>query len=277
MGISTNSTCLFLVVIGAMSLAGLPSNTAAQMIVAHRGASNDAPENTLAAFELAWQQNADGIEGDFYLTADSEIVCIHDDSTKRTAKVELNVESSTLAELRSLEVGRWKSPKFDGEKIPTFAEVLATVPQGRTFVIELKSDHKIVEPLVAALARLDHANIKLLVISFDEQTVTDCKKRLPNVEAHWLTSFKRKAPGLPYHPSADEIAAVVRRCGADGVGMKSMPKLIDQAFVSRLHAGGCPAFHVWTVDLPTDAKHFQSLGAMGITTNVPKEIRAAID
>jgi glycerophosphoryl diester phosphodiesterase len=56
-----------------------------QMIVAHRGASYDAPENTLAAFKLAWQQQSDGIEGDFYLTADRQIVCIHDADTKRTA------------------------------------------------------------------------------------------------------------------------------------------------------------------------------------------------
>ncbi|MDP7286911.1 MAG: glycerophosphodiester phosphodiesterase family protein, partial [Phycisphaerae bacterium] len=71
-------------------------------IVAHRGASRDAPENTIAAFELAWKQGADAIEGDFYLTKDRRIVCIHDSSTKRTARANLSVAKSTLAELRKL-------------------------------------------------------------------------------------------------------------------------------------------------------------------------------
>lgn len=79
--------------------------TFAQSIVAHRGASFDAPENTLAAFNLAWEQGADAIEGDFYLTADQQIACIHDKTTKRTAGVELKVADSTLDQLRELEYG----------------------------------------------------------------------------------------------------------------------------------------------------------------------------
>ena len=69
-------------------------------IIAHRGASHDAPENTLAAFRLAWEQGADGVEGDYYLTKDGEVVCIHDATTGRTGDRDLKVASSTLAELR---------------------------------------------------------------------------------------------------------------------------------------------------------------------------------
>ncbi len=100
-----------------------------QMIVAHRGASYDAPENTLAAFELAWQQGSDGVEGDFYLTADGKIVCIHDRDTQRTGGQKLAVEQSTLSQLRSLEYGGWKDAKYKGEPIPTFEQVLKTVPE----------------------------------------------------------------------------------------------------------------------------------------------------
>jgi glycerophosphoryl diester phosphodiesterase len=112
----------------------------AQLIIAHRGASHDAPENTLASFKLAWEQKADGIEGDFYLTKDGKIVCIHDKTTKRTSgqKVELDVAASTLAELRKVDVGAWKDPKYAGEKMPTLEEVLAIVPAGKVFFIEIK-------------------------------------------------------------------------------------------------------------------------------------------
>src|SRR5271170_7325637 len=93
----------------------------AQQVIAHRGASYDAPENTLAAFRLAWQQGADGIEGDFYLTDDGEIVCLHDSDTGRTGDRKLSVGQSTLAQLRTVDVGVSKGEKFRGERIPTLA------------------------------------------------------------------------------------------------------------------------------------------------------------
>ncbi len=104
----------------------------AQQVIAHRGASYDAPENTLAAFRLAWQQGADGIEGDFWLTADGEIVCLHDGDTVRTGDRKLSVGQSTLEQLRTVDVGISKGEKFRGERIPTLAEVLAIVPAGQT-------------------------------------------------------------------------------------------------------------------------------------------------
>ncbi len=105
----------------------------AQLIVAHRGASYDAPENTLAAFRLAWDQDADAIEGDFYVTKDQQIACIHDKTTKRVApqQPELSIANSTLKELQKLDVGSWKHPQYTAERIPTLKEVLATVPEGK--------------------------------------------------------------------------------------------------------------------------------------------------
>lgn len=84
------------------------------LIVAHRGASKRAPGNTLPAFELAWKQGADAIEGDFRLTKDGHVVCIHDETIKRTAGADLNVAQSTLSELRKLDVGAWFDPAFKG-------------------------------------------------------------------------------------------------------------------------------------------------------------------
>src|SRR6478752_5983209 len=114
-------------------------------IVGHRGASYDAPENTVASVKLAWEQKADAAEFDVYRTKDGKIVVIHDKDTKRTAGgVNKVVAESTLAELRALDVGKWKGEKYAGERIPTLAEVLATVPAGKKVFIEVKPGPEVV-------------------------------------------------------------------------------------------------------------------------------------
>ena len=77
------------------------------LLIAHRGGSREAPENTLAAFHQAWQQGADGIEADFRLTRDGRVVCLHDAGTGRTAGIDIAVAEATFAELRRLDVGSW--------------------------------------------------------------------------------------------------------------------------------------------------------------------------
>lgn len=249
----------------------------AQQIVAHRGASHDAPENTLAAFRLAWEQQADGIEGDFYLTRDRQIVCIHDADTERTAGVPGKVESMTLEQLRTLEAGSWKGARWEGEPIPTFDEVYQTVPDGRLFVIELKSKAEIVPVLGERLRRLDRGRRELLIITFDQATARACRDQIPDVPVQWLTSFKRSGPAGGWRPTAESVAETVRQTGAEGVGMKGDRELVDEAFVATLRQRGCDKFHVWTIDSPDDARFFQRLGAFAITTNRPAEIRAALE
>src|SRR5262249_38764427 len=97
-------------------------------IIAHRGASHDAPENTLAAMRLAWAQGADAIECDVHLARDGELVVVHDPDARRTTGVALEVARASVAELQQLDAGRWKDARFAGEKIPTLDEVLALVP-----------------------------------------------------------------------------------------------------------------------------------------------------
>ncbi|WP_146535931.1 glycerophosphodiester phosphodiesterase [Rubripirellula reticaptiva] len=250
--------------------------SSAPKIVAHRGASHDAPENTLAAFRLAWEQGADGVEGDFYLTTDNQIVCIHDKDTKRTAGEKRIVESSTLQELRLLEYGAWKDAAFAGEPIPTLDEVIATVPDGKTMVIELKSTLRIIPKLVETLKRHRDKPIEWLVIAFDAPTVAELKKQMPDLKVHWLTSFKRSTAVSAYRPSAPDIATIVKQSKADGVGMQGNRDVIDADFVAGLKGGGCNEFHVWTIDDGRDAQFFDELGAFGITTNVPAVIGPAL-
>jgi glycerophosphoryl diester phosphodiesterase len=100
------------------------------LLIAHRGESADAPENTLAAFRLAWERNVPTIELDVHLTKDGEAVICHDADTKRTAGTKLVIKDTPLADLRALDAGKWKAPRWAGEKLPTLAEALAT--SGRT-------------------------------------------------------------------------------------------------------------------------------------------------
>jgi glycerophosphoryl diester phosphodiesterase len=264
-----------LLVMATLSQACLASDP---LITGHRGASATAPENTLAAFRQAWSDGADAIEGDFRLTADGALVCIHDADTKRVTGYDRVVASCTLAELKQLDFGAWKDRRFQGESCPTFAEVCRTLPPAGRFFVELKAGPEIVPPLAAAINRQPPGVAKrLLIITFDADTVLACKQTLPMVPVHWLTAFrKRPRTTGTWEPTAAAIATTVRRLGADGVGLQANRQVLTQAFLQRLKAGGVGEFHVWTVDDSDAAHYFLTAGAMGITTNRPAAVRASL-
>jgi glycerophosphoryl diester phosphodiesterase len=255
------------------SFAGV-SPAAEPFLVAHRGASHDAPENTLPAFELAWHQGADAIEGDFHLTADGGIVCLHDADTARTAGGrKLVVAETPLAELRKLDVGAWKGERWKGTPPPTLAEVLDTVPAGKTIYIEVKCGPEIVPALARDLAGSRLRPTQVVIISFQEAVIREVKARGLPGRANWLTGL----PGHKQQPLAELVPGVVRTArasGADGVGVQGLGG-IDEAFVGALRQAGL-AFHVWTVDDPAAAARFLRLGAASVTTNRPRFLRDAL-
>lgn len=253
-------------------LLAIGSEAAGQHIIAHRGASHAAPENTLAAFHLAWKQNADGIEGDFRLSADGEIVCIHDADTERVAGQKLVVSETPFDKLRGLDVGRWKGPNYEGERIPTLVEVLATVPRGKLFFVELKTGPEIVAPLEQTLAQSVVPHEQIVIISFNRETIAECERRMPHLETYWLTSYKQKE-GQPWKPTAAEVAKTIEAIGADGLGSKALPEHVDDVFIARLRTEGIGDFGVWTVDDPAVGRLYQDLGAWSITTNRPRYLR----
>ena len=266
-----SSLVVRLVLVILASFAASPAN--AQNIVAHRGASFDAPENTVAAMELAFEQGADGVEGDFYLTSDGQIVCIHDKDTQRTAGVKHVIVETPLAELRKLDVGSWKDEKYRGERIPTFAEIAETIPDGKKFIIELKVGPEIVAPLKEALAKTDLKDEQILIICFNENTVAECKKVLPNLKCHWLTGYKQDENTGEWKPTLAEVVATLERSQADGLGTQGEMKHVDAEFIEDLCDEGHCEFHVWTIDKPKVARFYQKLKPWGITTNRPAFIR----
>ena len=250
----------------------------AQLIIAHRGASHDAPENTLAAFKLAWEQKADGIEGDFYLTRDGKIVCFHDKTTKRTAagKVDLDVASSTLAELRKLDVGAWKDPKYAGERPPTLEEVLALVPAGKAFFIEIKCGPEILPALERILAKSPVPAENLRIISFNADVIAQSKERLPKVKAHWLTDYKLDKQTGELRPTHEAVLKSLKETKAAGLGSKANFEMLTPALVSQLKGMGLEV-GAWTVDKPEEAKRLKEMGVTAITTNRPEFIRRHIE
>ena len=243
-------------------------------LIAHRGGAHIAPENTLAAFRLAWETGIDGIEGDFRLTRDGEIVCMHDATTGRTAGISLPVAGSTLARLRELDVGIWKGEKWAGERIPTIEEVIATVPPGKRLVIELKSGPEIVLPLQKALAGSGLDPGQAVILAFSEEVIAEASNQLPRVKRFWLTDFKREWHGGGWSPPIDRILRTLERTGADGLSSKAH-RSIDAAFVQALRDAGME-FHVWTVDDLRTARRFCDLGVDSITTNRPGWLKARL-
>ncbi len=262
--------------VGLALVTGAPFATSlaiAQNIVAHRGAAYDAPENTVASMKLAFEQGADGVEADFYLTSDGHIICNHDKDTQRTAGVNHVIVETPLEVLRKLDVGAWKDEKYRGELMPTFAEIAETIPDGKKFIIELKVGPEIVAPLKEELAKTDLEDDQILIICFNEKTVAECKRLLPNLKCHWLTGYKQDEKTGEFKPSLADVVATLERSHADGLGTQGEMKHVDADFLEDLCDEGHCEFHVWTIDDPKVAKYYQKLQAWGITTNRPGFIR----
>lgn len=255
----------------ALMMSCMPA--AAQLIVAHRGASHDAPENTLAAFRLAWEQGADGIEGDFYLSKDGQVVCIHDATTKRTGGgAEIKVASATLEELRKLEYGAWKSAKYKGEPMPTLEQVLALVPLDKLFYIEIKCGPEILPAVARILEKSAVKPAQLRIISFKEEVIGESKKLMPHIKAHWISGYKKDKDTGVLTPSPEKILETLKRIKADGFNSKAEPAVMTKEFIGQLKKMGLEVA-VWTVDDPEMAQTMKDAGIWGITTNRPAFLR----
>lgn len=257
---------------------GIGGIAEAQEIIAHRGASHDAPENTLSAFRLAWEQKADGVEGDFRLTADGRVVCMHDATTDRTTGGEANLEvaHATLKELRALDVGMWKGAGFAGERIPTLAEVLEVIEPGKKLYLEIKGGPELVEPIRNVIAESDLEPEQIVVIAFNAETVARTRQLLPKLRAFWLVSYEQDAETGRWLPPIDQVLATLERIDARGLSTHARTEVVDEAFVAALREAGYE-FHTWTINDGELARRFQQLGVDSITTDRPGFIRNELD
>jgi glycerophosphoryl diester phosphodiesterase len=234
--------------------------------VAHRGESADAPENTLAAFRLAWERGVKAIELDVHLAKDGTLIVCHDADTKRTTGTPRAIKAGTREDFRGLDAGSWKGPKWKGEPMPTLDEALATIPEKARCFIEVKVGAEAIPSLVESVRKSGKKPEQLAVISFQADAVAESKKRLPDLKAYYLSSFKedKNSPGV-WTPSVDELIAKAKKIGADGLDLAAKGPL-DAAAVKKIKKSGLEVY-VWTVDDPAEARRFAEAGVDGITTN----------
>ncbi|MCW1914442.1 glycerophosphodiester phosphodiesterase [Luteolibacter sp. GHJ8] len=237
------------------------------LLVAHRGASHAAPENTLSAFKLAWEEGADGIEGDFYLSSDGEVVCIHDKDTKRTAGTALVVAETPWKELSKLDVGSWKSPEYKGERIPLLAEVLDVLPAGKRFFLEVKCGPEIVPALKKILAEKKADPARVTIISFNADVISESRKELPAYQAHWITDLKDFADPAKRESYEKQLG----KCGSQGLQFKAASP-VEGPWLASIKSKGL-LLTSWTVDDATLAKKMIGFGVNHITTNRPGPLR----
>jgi glycerophosphoryl diester phosphodiesterase len=239
------------------------------VIVAHRGASGHAPENTIPAFNLAWQQGADAIEADFHLTQDGHIVCIHDDNTESVAGTNLFIKKATLDQLRNLDVGAYYGKEYTGTTIPVIAEVLATVPEQKKIYIEIKCGAPIIPKLLDEIAKSQLNHDQIIAISFDREVIRKLKTEAPLLKTFWLVSIKRNMFGK-IAPSLESVLKTLKESRADG--LSSCNDYINENFIRNVLAQEYE-FHVWGVNDLETAMRFKQWGAMSITTDLPAFIK----
>lgn len=227
-------------------------------VIAHRGASHLAPENTLAAVKLAWSLGADVVEVDVHLTKDRRIVVIHDPTTLRTSGTDLLVAETDSSRLRELDVGGHTHTDFVGERIPFLEEVLETVPADRRLFIEVKSGPEILAFLDETLIR-SGKRTQVAIIGFDLPTMKAARELMPDVPAHWLCDKK-------VWSSAGEIVKAAKDSGLAGMNVHWSG--VTWRFARRVRKAGLKLY-AWTVDTAAEADRLDGLGVDGITTNRP--------
>lgn len=225
-------------------------------IIAHRGASYIAPENTVAASKLAWSLKADAVETDIYLTKDNKVICSHDGTTKRTTGQDLKISETPYSVLADLDAGSWKSAEYKGEKLPLLEDLIRVMPKGKELVVEIKCGPEVL-PFLKKIIDKYKKNRSFTFIAFDLKTITETKKTFPPNPCYWLCSNKELL--------AQNFGAIAP---ANLEGLSLSWNIIDADVMKKAESMNLEVY-TWTVDNPDEAKRLVSLGVKGITTNRP--------
>lgn len=235
---------------------------------AHQGASHEAPGNTLAAFLLAIELGADGIELDVHLSKDGEVVVIHDFTLEGATDGEGLVRDKTLAELKDLDAGIWFDPAFSGERIPTLQEVFDAVGDRLLLNIELKTKAIRDDELVPAVVRLieeNHLLERVVVSSFNPWAVWSVKRLNP-----WIPVGQLSAPDGPLLLRRSWLQRLMRL-----EAIHPHYTLVDSEYVRRARKRGCRV-NVWTADDPGEMWQLMRMGVDLIITNRPDLLRQVL-
>ena len=232
------------------------------IIIAHRGESLDAPENTLAAINLAWQRNADAVEIDVHLTKNDQIVVIHDYNTARTGNQNKEIKTSTLDELKSINVGNTEYP---GEKIPILNEVFATVPSDKKLIIEIKTGDEIIPRLIKEVNNAKLKKDQIEFIGFDFRTMVKIKNALPQQKVLWLPELRYFWLNKIFPYYIKKVILKTIENNLDGLDLQTSG-MLNKELISEIKSANLLVY-IWTEDDPEKARDYFEMGVDGITTN----------
>ncbi|HRR34420.1 MAG TPA: glycerophosphodiester phosphodiesterase family protein [Kiritimatiellia bacterium] len=245
--------------------------------IAHRGESMDAPENTMPAFRLALDRNLLGFECDVYMTADNQLICLHDQTLDRTTDGSGKPGDFTLAELKKLDAGSWKGERFKGERMPTLDEALTLACPGREIYIDIKRGVDIPR-LVEVVKAEPRATADRIVFLGGRHNIPQLRQLLPDYRAYWCVGVREKEDGT-LSPSAQEAVAALKQMGAHGIDIQAYgaaaQRLIDREYIRTVKEAGF-SFHVWTINHPTRAAQLAEMGAETITTDCGGRLHALL-
>lgn len=244
-------------------------------VVAHRGSSGAAPENTLAAVRLALAHRSDVVENDIQRTADGELVIIHDTTLARTTDVEQvfpdrapwNVGDFTLAEIKQLDAGSWFAPEFAGERVPTLAEWVGAVGSRAGMLLEPKA------PELYPGIEVDIDKELRSLPAFNRALRAD-RVVVQSFNHAWLRAYEDLAPDVPVGLLFGSRPTEAQIADAATWAQQVNPALgvIDEATVDQVHGRGME-IHVWTVNAGQDMRRAISWDVDGIITNYPQVLR----
>ncbi len=231
------------------------------LFIAHRGASAQAPENTVDAVQLAWEQNADAVEVDVQLSADGRIVVFHDFDTLRLTGQSGLVKESTWEELQQLTV----TVSGSQARIPLLAQLLPTIPKNKKLIVEIKCGPEIIHPLSQLFTLFPQESKQVEFISFHKPSAEAVKQTFPNNKALVLFDAPSSASSAYRYPGTAEALAYINTHQLDGADLEH-GSYIDSDLVDALLKEG-KTLYIWTVDDVQEAKRLTQLGVGGITSN----------
>jgi glycerophosphoryl diester phosphodiesterase len=236
-------------------------------VIAHRGDSQVAPENTLPSFTSAIAAGADLVELDYRQTSDGVPVVFHDDELDRCtdacrvwATSKILLDTKTVSELGELDAGAWFDPSFAGTRVPTLEAALDLIRDSRPTMVERKAGDA--TTCVRLLERLQAID-QVVLTAFDWQYLADCHRQVP---ALILGALGTK-PLSPAHV-AEAMAAGARMLGWNDAD-------VTRGHIDLVHRSGLKAW-VWTVDDPLRAEQLIAWGIDGLISNRPALIRAVV-
>lgn len=250
----------------AKTLGALNMNTPKPIIIGHRGAAGEAPENTLASFALALEQGAQAIELDVHITKDGEIVVCHDGTLDRTTNGSGLICDHNWKDIQKLDAGSWFSQKFKGERISLLSEVFDLVPRGTLINVEVKHAYEgRMEKELLAFLREAKRYEDVVVSSFDHKFIQRLKRAEPELKV-----------GLLYSANFIDHTAYAKLLEVEVFSLHPHNQFIGLDDIVLATAAGI-AVYPFTVNEVSDYKRMIEAGVTGIITDYPGRLRAYLE